>query len=570
MSKQKSLMFKLMIWINVVSVVVIMALSGAIMYNMMKSTDEMVTKEMATLANSVSLTSADYVWNLNSEVLKKITTQLLEDPSIEAVKFIDSKKVVLTEAQKKDSTQSSLREIRLPIVYGAEKEVVAFLELKYNLNKVVNVRNDFIKMTFAGILIAQFLMCTILFFVLRKTTINLGNVTAKIRVVTEKNQNSAEVVQVTSEEVSASTQEQSSSIQETVSTLEQITSMVNTSVESAKKSSEKAEESHTIATEGQGVVKEMINSMDEISMSNKNIMDEIQKSNERIGGIVKVINEISQKTSVINDIVFQTKLLSFNASVEAARAGEHGKGFSVVAEEVGNLAQMSGTASNEISQMLDDSIKKVNEIIYDTDRSIKELIEIGNRKIEGGVLVADKCGKVLEEVVVNASIVKNMMNEVSLASKEQAEGVRNISLAMNQLDQTTLKNASTASRSFQSSKELLIQADELRNNVEELDREIFGSKGFKVQAAPSANTSKDNKLFKTSVEVKVLPNKIKQSNEKVDPASSITVTGPKPKAVLAATKLKVVKEEKEHSSPVPVVGKSLSVPSSTDSRFEDV
>lgn len=78
-------MLKLMIWINIISVLIILALSGAIMFNMMKSTEQMITKEMETLATSVKLTSSDYVWNLNNEVLKTITTQLLEDPSIEAV-----------------------------------------------------------------------------------------------------------------------------------------------------------------------------------------------------------------------------------------------------------------------------------------------------------------------------------------------------------------------------------------------------------------------------------------------------------------------------------------------------
>ncbi len=298
----------------------------------------------------------------------------------------------------------------------------------------------------------------------------------KLRGVSQKNQASSEEVKTISEEVSSATQEQASSIQETVTTLDQITSMVNTSVESALNSSIKAEESLNIANEGKGVVKEMIYSMEQIDKSNKDIMEEIKNSNERISSIVKVINEISQKTAVINDIVFQTKLLSFNASVEAARAGENGKGFAVVAEEVGNLAQMSGKASSEISQILGDSIKTVNTIISETNHNIQKLIDVGNSKVKEGVEVAGRCGKVLDEVVDNAALVKTMMNEVSVASREQAEGVKNISLAMNQLDQTTLSNSNTAQRSFQSSKELSVQASELQSNVVELEVEIFGRK----------------------------------------------------------------------------------------------
>lgn len=532
---QRSLIFKLMICINIVSIIVILALSASIMFNTMKSTDQMITQEMSTLGNSVTLTSADYAWNFNTEVLTTIAKQLLNDPSIESVKYIDVKNVVITEAKKeiKDKSSSN-RSIKLPVIY--EDKTIAFLEMTYNLNKVEKVKNDFLKLTFMGIIIAQIIMFLVLYFVLKKTTTKLGLITEKLRTVSQKNQVSSEAVQKISENVSSSTQEQASSIQETVSTLDEITSMVNTSVESAQNSSIKADESLSIASEGQEVVKKMIFSMEEINKSNSDIMEEIHRSNARIGEIVKVINEISQKTTVINDIVFQTKLLSFNASVEAARAGENGKGFSVVAEEVGNLAKMSGTASNEISSMLEESIVKVNNIIKETSTNIQRLVDIGNQKVKDGATVADRCGEVLNEVVVNATIVKKMMNEVSLASKEQAEGVKNIALAMNQLDQTTLSNAESASHSSQSSKELSLQADELHSNVQELEREIFGSIGFiKTHGHSETKPATENKKSSNVIEIK------------------------KPVA-------------KKPAEPKPIAHKKVSgeVPSANDNRFEDV
>lgn len=557
-NKQKSLMFKLMIWINVVSVLTIVALSGTIMFNIMKSTEVTIMKEMETLANSVKLTSADYVWNLNNEVLKTISSQLLDDPSIEAVKFTDAKNKVITEAQDKThgSTAASTKNIKLPIIYGADKQVIGYIELHYNLNKVQIVKNEFYKMTFFGIICAQLFMYLVLYFVLKKTTNKLGNISEKLRGVSHKNQESSVGVRLISEEVSGSTQSQASSIQETVSTLDEITSMVNTSVDSARNSSQKAEESHRIANEGKEVVKEMIFSMEEINKSNKDIMDEIQRSNERIADIVKVINEISQKTSVINDIVFQTKLLSFNASVEAARAGEHGKGFAVVAEEVGNLARMSGTASNEISQMLSESINKVNSIISDTNKNIQGLISVGNSKVSSGVKVADRCGKVLDEVVENATIVKTMMNEVSLACKEQAEGVKNISIAMNQLDQTTLNNADTANRSFESSKALAHQADELQDNVLELEREIFGSKGYVLKEVPKAKAEYKDKV------IKLKPDASTPKQE-----DNVLEIKRKPAAKVAA--VNSPKKSLEMDTPKKASG-TLEVPLASDSRFEDI
>ena len=94
----------------------------------------------------------------------------------------------------------------------------------------------------------------------------------------------------------------------------------------------------------------MLRSIDEINQSQKDTIETLDTTASDVKNMMTLIETINQKTSVINDIVFQTKLLSFNASVEAARAGEHGKGFAVVAEEVGNLAQMSGNAAQEINQ----------------------------------------------------------------------------------------------------------------------------------------------------------------------------------------------------------------------------
>ena len=102
--------------------------------------------------------------------------------------------------------------------------------------------------------------------------------------------------------------------------------MVTKSAENAKRSREVATTSLTTANHGKVSVEKMIEAIEDINRSNNHIVEQINQSNGKITEIVKVISEIGSKTKVINDIVFQTKLLSFNASVEAARAGEHGKG----------------------------------------------------------------------------------------------------------------------------------------------------------------------------------------------------------------------------------------------------
>lgn len=304
---------------------------------------------------------------------------------------------------------------------------------------------------------------------------NIVGLSEKLQLSSNSTEKSGHHVNDMSQKVSASVTQQASAIQETVSTLNELTAMVNRSVENAKTSSERAEDGHNVAREGKENVDAMIVAMNQINSSNKEVMDQMTQSNQEIAQIIQVINEISQKTNVINDIVFQTKLLSFNASVEAARAGEHGKGFAVVAEEVGNLAQMSGSASKEIDELLKRSIKQVESIVANTQNSVEGLMGQAQTKIDNGVSVAKKCGDSLDRVVQNVDEVMRMMNEISSASQEQAEGIHNITTAMNELDEATHSNSTVATETESCAKTLQREALELNSIVSALKLELLGA-----------------------------------------------------------------------------------------------
>ena len=275
--------------------------------------------------------------------------------------------------------------------------------------------------------------------------------------------------------------------------------MVNKTSDNANSTASTSSISQQKAASGKVVVEKMIQSMDRINESNTTIMNQMNRSNDQIAEIVKVIEEIGTKTKVINDIVFQTKLLSFNASVEAARAGEHGKGFAVVAEEVGNLAQMSGNAAKEIGALLDGSIQKVNSIVSETKSRVQTLISEGKVTVDEGSRVARECGNVLEEIVQNVSSVSTMAGEIASASDEQARGVAEITKAMSQLDQVTQQNSMTSQECATAADGLSHQSQALRGAVTELVMVIRGGKGsdqvrkvVKVQA-PVFKVSTDRK-----------------------------------------------------------------------------
>ncbi len=297
-----------------------------------------------------------------------------------------------------------------------------------------------------------------------------------------------------SQGLSQATTEQAASLQETTAALEEISSMIAKSANNATEADLCASSSHQKALEGQKTVDLMMNSMQEISKSNDSIMAQINESNRQMTDIVKVIQEIGSKTKVINDIVFQTKLLSFNASVEAARAGEHGKGFAVVAEEVGNLAQMSGTAAQEISSLLEGSVSKVEQIVKDTQHKVESLISDGKSKVDSGVEVANECSSVLGNIVEQVSKVTGLVNEIAQASKEQSLGVAEINKAMAQLDMVTQQNSTSSQESAASAEVLSSQAQSLELAVDELVIAVQGHAGGRKVVAPAHRLIKKSKV----------------------------------------------------------------------------
>lgn len=269
-------------------------------------------------------------------------------------------------------------------------------------------------------------------------------------------------------ELSEASAEQAASLQQTMATIEEISAMVSQNAESAGKTKQAVEINQQASENGSRSVEDMLLAITDIKDTNEKILQQMEGSNKEFGEIVKIISEIGQKTNVINEIVFQTKLLSFNASVEAARAGEHGKGFAVVAEEVGNLAQMSGNAAKEITDMLSSSIKKVNTIVEDTKSRVDQLVEIGKDKIVMGQSTAQKCRESLNKITENAHTVSAMVTEITQASKEQAQGIQEITKAFSQLDKVTQQNAAVAQQSSAQAEQLNAESQSLSEAVTQL------------------------------------------------------------------------------------------------------
>jgi methyl-accepting chemotaxis protein len=315
----------------------------------------------------------------------------------------------------------------------------------------------------------------------------------------ERSESLAEVsgqVMEGSQALSSSAVQQASSLQETVSSADEISAMVSRNATSAADSSEKSAKSRIDVEKASESIERMLKAIREISDSNRQVVNELNSSNDEIAGIVKVIREIGEKTNIINDIVFQTKLLSFNASVEAARAGEHGKGFAVVAEEVGNLATMSGDAANEISEMLNSSIHSVESIVKRTQSRVQSLSSASTQKIDAGVKTAEECAERLDQIGLSVEEVDVLTQDISKASSEQSLGLNEITSAMSELDNLTQQNTGMAQDTARFATNLKTQSEHIHNLVDELSALLGQRAGKRVLSAEQANGGLKNRADK--------------------------------------------------------------------------
>ena len=260
------------------------------------------------------------------------------------------------------------------------------------------------------------------FFISNTISSTITSIATEIKSSAEQTAVASEELTSASSQMSQGATESAASLEETVSSLEELSSMVKLNSDHAKEANSLSQKSLSSAELGEKEITKLIEAMAEMAKSSKKIEE--------------IIN-------VIDDIAFQTNLLALNAAVEAARAGEQGKGFAVVADAVRNLAGRSASAAKDINSLIKENVDKTHS----------------------GTTIAGSSGVALKEIVTSVKKVADLNAEISAASQEQANGIEQISKAMNHLDSAIQMNANSSQEVASAATEMTSQAECLNDQV---------------------------------------------------------------------------------------------------------
>ena len=291
-------------------------------------------------------------------------------------------------------------------------------------------------------------MAAVVIWLSRSIALPLKRIAEDLRAAAGEVEGASRQMQVSSQSLAEGSSQQAASLEQTSASLTEVAGMTKRNADNTHKANDLAKQAREAADKGAGDIKTM-----------NAAMAAIKTSSDDIAKIIKTIDEIA----------FQTNILALNAAVEAARAGEAGMGFAVVADEVRNLAQRSAQAAKETAAKIEGAIVRTAQ----------------------GVQINNQVAATLNDIVAKARQVDELMAEVSTASNEQIRGISQINAAVNQMDQVTQDNSTSAEASAASAEELHGQAAILKQSVFELLQLVGGGDQVKPAKAPASVHAKE-------------------------------------------------------------------------------
>ncbi len=359
-------------------------------------------------------------------------------------------------------------------IFGKKGNIISVLQVDFKADKEFAIAKAeamnkiFLPVSILTLLLSGFLLFIINLLLKSLSSSITDNITNLSRSSEEIKESSDRTCRF-SKELEKMNQEQLISVETTSHSLTEIDAMAKKTAKNTVEAVSLSNQAITKADEGRTIINKMLIAINNMTDVNSKVTTRISGIRSEISDIVGIMSKVGEKTNVINDIVRQTKLLSFNASVEAARAGEHGKGFAVLAQEIANLANMSGEASIQINNILKSGLSTVEEIAKTVESDIQTLVNETNTNITETIEVGNECKLSISEIFNNIKVVIQMMDEIKLATLEQAQGVGYANESVKTMHQHSSKYGQASEESETISKQLRQQLDKLENVVEFLE-----------------------------------------------------------------------------------------------------
>ncbi|MBI5380951.1 MAG: hypothetical protein HZA31_03525 [Opitutae bacterium] len=369
--------------------------------------------------------------NLADPAKQAVLTKLLENCAAYLASF---DRVVGLVGQRNDLVSGQLDKLAPQFSQKLENVSNRVNELQTAIGRDTQAAQKVHEMWVLGLTIAGLLIgCVAAWLIVRSVTGPILRLSQSLRDDAEQTSSAAAQVTSASRTLADGASSQAAALEESSASLEEMAGMTRRNAENAENAKGLANQARVAADTGSNDMREM-----------QSAMQAIQASSAEISKIIKTIDEIA----------FQTNILALNAAVEAARAGEAGAGFAVVADEVRALAQRSVQAARETAQKISDAASKS----------------------EQGTRISEKVGKSLDEITAKVRKVDELIAEIAMASKEQNEGIGQVTRAVGEMDKVTQANAATAEETSSAATELNTQTVRLKAVIAELTAMVTGLK----------------------------------------------------------------------------------------------
>jgi len=280
--------------------------------------------------------------------------------------------------------------------------------------------------------------------------INFSRMIQSLKASSRELASAASEIATSSEQMSRGANDQTEQVNQVSTAIEEMTATILQSSKNSNEATDASKNASDQATDGGQIVAETIQGMQKITQT-------VRESAESISKLAQSADQIGEIIGVIDEIADQTNLLALNAAIEAARAGEQGRGFAVVADEVRKLAERTGKATGEITEMIKGIQKQTDEAVHSMEAGIQE--------VDRGRELTDKAGNSLNEIVSMTQSVMNMIQQIATASEEQSTAAEQISKNVEHITSVTRETAKGAEQSATAAEELNRQAEGLDTMV---------------------------------------------------------------------------------------------------------